>query len=88
MKGKKIGELSVKEFFKPTFSKIILDLALSAVLFFLFISLMPFVKDVFLKENTSKQIINISINILFFAIFFMYLYACLLISFLKKIFSK
>jgi len=70
MKNIKIGDMKVRDFFRCTFKKIIIDLIPSILLVFLMFFSVPLYKDIFLRESFIKQVVDITVNFVVYMLIF------------------
>jgi len=83
MKRVQIKELKVKEFFKLSFGKILVDVILASLLLAFFFTSMSPINQIFGQLALEQKIIDIAVNLTFFSLIF-YPLSCFLALLLKK----
>jgi hypothetical protein len=71
----KIKELSVGEFFRISFLKIVFSVIISLALALLFLLYLPISRNLFLSESITKQIVDVAVNTIVYMIV-LYPYTC------------
>jgi hypothetical protein len=70
-------DLSAGEFFRISFSKVIINIIVSLALALFFLLYLPFARNLFLSESFTRQIVDIVFNTIIYMIV-LYPYTCLL----------
>jgi len=70
MKNIKLGDMKVRDFFRFTLKKIVVDLVISLVLVLLIFFSVPLLKNTFLMAGLIRQIIDVIFNTLIFMFIF------------------
>jgi len=83
MKRIQIKELKVKEFFRLSFGKILVDIILASLLLAFFFSSMYPINTIFAQLSLEQKIMSIAVNLALFSLVF-YPLSCFLALLLKK----
>jgi len=83
MKRVQIKELKVKEFFRLSLGKILVDIILASLLLVFFFSSMYPINTIFAQLSLEQKIIDTAVNLAFFSLVF-YPLSCFLALLLKK----
>ena len=83
MKRAQIKELKVKEFFKLSVGKILVDISLSALVLAVFFTSMAPLNQIFGQLSLEQKIIDIAVNLAFFSLIF-YPLSCFLALLMKR----
>lgn len=66
----KIGDMKIKDFFRFSFKKIIIDIIISGLLVYLMFFKAPFYSNIFLRESLGRQIIDLTVNFMVYMVIF------------------
>lgn len=80
---KSIGETKISEYLKPTLSRVLITFILSIGLALLFIFMIPFSRETFLKQALSSKIIDLIFNGIIYSVL-IYPWICLIILAIKR----